>query len=213
MSIYEWFSLIIDLLSLLSLFFLAVQVLLSVKHGKEAEKRAQEMHEEQRRVQTLGVLNNWSRSIKKETRLSEMIVEELDLKQCKQLYTYTSFNVDEKIYNNICQMCSRYKPNCTECSKTNNTFTVSGPQLTELRGHVTNYLNSLETVAIAWQQGIVDKKMVETQFAYLYNPGSKTALENYRKVAGNGKSFPVLAEFYNEIKKNNEINVKQKKEQ
>lgn len=208
MSIYEIFSIIISFLGLASIVFLAIQVYLTKKHSKD-------MHEEQRRIQTMNVLRNWSKSLKKETRIAEKVVEKLSIEECKKLYNYTPFEVSSEIKKMMCQMCSSYKHDCENCKVENkeDTYIIGGLQLTELRGNVTNYLNNLEVVAISWQQWIVDKEVLESQFAYLYTPGTKSALENYRKVAGNGKSYPALELFYEKIKKNNSPRVKEKDEQ
>lgn len=198
MSIYEWLSIILGILNLASIVFLATQLLLS-------KKQAEDLHEEQRRIKTLDVLTTWSNSIKMETRLAEKIVENLNIQQCKDLYNYTPFHVNSKIYKMVCSMCTKFEPESENCKKCKSNNCISGDQLTELRGHITNYLNNLEIVAISWQQAIVDKEVIETQFSFLYTPGTKSAVENYRKVAGNGSSYPVLEMFYEQIKKNSSL--------
>lgn len=204
MDTYEILSLIIGGLNSLSLLLVSIQIILSRKFEKEN-------HEEQRRIKTVEVLNSWCASLKKETRLAEKIVEKLDEDSCKKLYDYAPFKMGEELHNMMCQMCSQYSADCSRCKPDENKkYLIDGTQLTELRGNVTNYLNNLETVAVAWQQGIVDKEAVELQFSYLYTPGTKSALCNYRKIAGRGNSFPVLNEFYKKIQDNNSATVQQK---
>jgi hypothetical protein len=219
MSGYEILSLIIQGIGLLSLFLLVRQIREAKETTEEARKatetaqQAQREHnEELRRVKTIEVLANWNNSLKKESRLAEKIVETFDKEQCKQLYDYNSFSVNEKAHNMICQMCSkRNTEGCKDCKKNDNgSYEIDGIVLTELRGNVTNYLNNLEIVALAWKQAIVDKDAIVTQFSFLHTPGVKSALANYRDVAGGGNSFPALADFYEEIKKRSTTRLKNK---
>ena len=116
----------------------------------------------------------------------------------------------------LCQMCSQNdgKTNCDRCQPdSRGMYLVEGYRLNELRGNVTKYLNNLEIMALAWQQAIVDRDAIEEQFSFLHNPGKKSALDNYRKIAGGGKSYPMTSEFYEQIKQNYSKRVKRKEEQ
>lgn len=214
MSAYETISLIVSglglIVSLLGLFSLII----AIKQIKLSVKQAKEHHEEQRRIKTIEILHNWNNGLKKESRLAEKIVEKLDKDQCLKLYEYTPFTVSEDTHKMICQMCSRYQPSCTSCKANGrNEYLVDGLQLIELRGNVTNYLNNLEIVALAWQQAIVDCDAVEKQFTFLHNPGKKSALHTYRTIAGGGNSYPVTDAFYKQIMENQRIKSPQKKAQ
>ena len=200
MTAYEIISLIIGILGLGSVVFLCIQIYLSKKHARE-------MHEEQRRIQTLSVLENFCKSNKKETRIAEKVVEQLSVEKCRKLYNYTPFDVSQSVYKNICQLCSKGSMGCQQCKpKKGGRYTVHGSQLTELRAYVTSYLNALEIVAVSWEQAIVDTDVIENQFAYLDNPGAKSALGNYRRAANNGRSYPALENFYKKIQENNRGN-------
>lgn len=206
MSSFEIISLVFSGLNLLSIFFLVVQIVLS-------RKGESNHYEEQRRIMTINVMHQWSSGLKKEFKLAEKIVHGFNENKCKELYDYKPISVNEQTHDLLCQMCSLSNDTCTHCKKENNNYIISGVPLTELRGNVTNYLNALEIVATAWQQGIVDKEVLETQFSYLHTPGSKSALHNYRKVAGGGNSFPMLDKFYQQIESNHTLNVTPKKTQ
>lgn len=205
MSTYEVISLVLSGLGLASVVFLAVQILLTKKHTKE-------MHDEQRRIQTVNVIDLWCNAVDKETRIAEKVVEELTEDNCKKLYDYMPFQVSVNMQRNICQMCSLDKNNCNRCSESNGYILIEGTPLVELRGLVTNYLNRLEIVAIAWQQGIVDREIIELQFGFLHNPGTKSALKNYRTIAGGGNSYPALRELYDAIAKRKMVHPNQKDE-
>ncbi len=222
MTAYEIISIVIQSVGLISL-LLAWRQIFEAKKATDAARQATdaarqattEQHEELRRVKTIELLSNWNNSLKKESRLAEKIVETFDNDQCKRLYDYNSFHVDETAHKMICQMCSeKNKETCTKCQKdANGMYLVEGAILTELRGNVTNYLNNLEIVALAWDQAIVDKEVIVTQFSFLHTPGVKTALSNYRNIAGGGNSFPALADFYEVIKNNGTTRLTHKNEQ
>lgn len=74
---------------------------------------------------------------------------------------------------------------------------VDGKILTELRWHVIAYLNTLETVLTAWDLGIVDRKTVEEQFAFLKDTSKGVTLTLFRNIAG---GYPVIEKFINTIK-------------
>ena len=214
MTGYEIASLVIQgigLFSVAGLIFQIRQSKVEIKQAKEQlhhsieQEKAQ--HEEQRRMQTVKVIYDWNAALKKETRLAEKIVEKFDENQCIKLYGYLEFYVNEEIHKMLCQMCSERCSDGKKCQGTNGKYKVSNEQLTDLRGHVTNYLNNLEIVALAWQQGIVDRAALEQQFAFLYTPGSKSALANYRKIAGGGLSYPAIEALYKKVESNQKPHV------
>lgn len=201
MTLYEILSIILSSVSLVSVVILAIQVIVNRKHSDD-------IHDENRRINTIRAIDTWCASVNQETRLSEKIVQNLPAKECKHLYESESIHVDKLTLKMICKLCPScpkgLKNRCKACKldKRIGLYTVNVP-IAELRTNVTTYLNSLEIVAIAWQESIVDREILEQQFSYLDTPGSKTALENYRSVANDGKSYPALNAFYNKIKQNN----------
>lgn len=205
----DYVSLGVQILGVLSIIAVWIQL-------HQTEKIEKEHHEEQRRIRTVEVIRNWSANLKKETRLAEKIVENFDARQCKKLYNHIPFTVEDvEVYKDICQLC-REKPNkqtvCKKCM-TNGKFKVENEQLIELRAQVTNYLNNLEIVALAWQQAVVDTDEIVRQFLFLDTPGTKSALATYRAIAGGGKSYPLTEKFYQEIVKQNKPIVTLKEKQ
>lgn len=214
MSYYEIISCLFSIVNLISIVLMYFQ-LKALKVQEEAHnKQEKEHHEEVRRENTVKIITEWNNSLKKESRLAEKIVEKMDKEQCRALYNYRDLTVDENAFHSICQLCSELSDSCQKCQCINNKYLIHNIPETELRGYVTSYLNSLEIVAISWQQGIVDREMLEKQFSYLYdNNQSKSALETYRSIAGNGNSYPVLNSFYNQIKQNASKTVQNKNPQ
>ena len=97
-----------------------------------------------------------------------------------------------------CSNCNLYESSKDECY-------LSQRKLVELRWYIISYLNTLETVLVAWQQGTVDKKMIEREFSYMYNPENGVdVLSKFRSTAGGSKVYPVIDYFIFTLKKNEE---------
>ena len=85
---------------------------------------------------------------------------------------------------------------CETCSL-KSSYTVDGKILTELRWHVITYLNTLETIMISWQLGIVDRDTIEEQFQFVNDPLKGSTLSEFRHTAG---GFPAIEAFIDKIK-------------
>lgn len=162
-------------------------------------------HEEQRRQKTVEMMLEWSNSLKRETSFAEKIVEKMNEEQCRKLYSQQSFTVNKDIKNMLCQICScRDTSECIKCKESKKSeHKIFDKQLSELRWYIISYLNMLETVLVAWQQGTVDREIVEHEFSYLYNSEKGwDVLSHFRKAAGGDKSYPVIEEFCKKLKEN-----------
>lgn len=162
-------------------------------------------HEEQRRQKTVDMLLEWNRSLERETSRAEKIVEKFTQEQCRKLYRQEKFFVDKQTKKALCQICSdKQCNNCDfeeNCDKTE--YEVSERQLLELRWYIISYLNMLETVLVAWQQGTVDRKVIEHEFSYLYSrENGWDVLSAFRDAAGGTKAFPVIEAFILTLKEN-----------
>lgn len=191
-------SLLFQSIGAISSFLILVQLILSFVQKKKE-------HEEQRRQKTVEVLLEWNRSLERETSLAEKIVEKFNQEQCRKLYRQEKFFVDKETKKNLCQICSEkqcsncdYKENCDKTE-----YEVSERQLLELRWYIISYLNTLETVLVAWQQGTVDRKVIEHEFSYLYSrENGWDVLSAFRDSAGGTKAYPVIEAFIFTLKEN-----------
>lgn len=214
LSMYEIISCVTGIVScvisgvgLCSLFLLFKQI-------KMVKKQNDEHYESIRRENTIKIITEWNNSLKKESRLAEKTVSQFSQEQCVRLYNYNNLCVNHTQFRSICQLCSEDSTTCTKCKKQNKGYALDKLPETELRGYVVSYLNNLEIVAIAWQQAIVDRKMLEQQFSFLYDETkNKSALETFRKIAGNGRAYPVLKLFYEQIKTNATVDIDKKQAQ
>lgn len=191
---------ICSVISLLSLIFIAIQLF----QTSRAEKKH---HEEIRRTKTVEIMENWSKSLKKETSFAEKIVEGFSPEQCRALFFKESFELDKAKGLDICQLCNERacvppQSECTQCIS-GDKFMLEGVQLSEFRWYVIGYLNMLESVMTAWNLNIVDSEEIEKQFKYLYNPERGwNALKSFRVAAGGTEAYPNIEKFMKKLEAN-----------
>lgn len=188
----------VSIIELVVMFASACFVVKQICLLKEQMKK---QHEEKRRENTINYLFAWCNSVRKDTSIAEQVARKLSNEQGISLYKHESFCVSELIRADICKFCPLEKNQCAECSLKNSNK-VDGKILTELRWHVINYLNTLETVLIAWDLGIVDRKTVEEQFAFLKDSSKGVTLSQFRNIAG---GFPVIEKFIDKIKNHSDL--------
>lgn len=184
---------ICSIISAISTIFIAIQLFQSARSEKKH-------HEEMRRIKTVEIMENWSKSLKRETSFAEKIVEGFTPEQCRSLFFKEEFELDKKKSKDICQLCRESSCNspleeCDHCI-VGDTFKLSGAQLSEFRWYVVGYLNMLESVMTAWHLNIVDREEIEDQFQYLYNPEKGwNALKPFREAAGGMEAYPNIEKF------------------
>lgn len=160
-------------------------------------RQIKEQHEERRRENTTHFMATWCNSVKKDACIAEQVARKLNTEQCKTLYDHAAFKVSEEIKKDICKFCPlSYQNKCLECSPSESNI-VDGKILTELRWHVITYLNTLETILISWHLGIVDRDMVEEEFAFINDTAKGCTLAEFRHTAG---GYPIIEKFIDAIK-------------
>lgn len=225
-NIYYLVSSIAAIISAASTVMLCIQLNMSRKQSKNN-------HDERRREKTVEIMTTWNNFLQQDFRLAEKVVENFNSEQCRNLYNNEPTEVKEKELELICELCSditcpRNKRNlCSvcptiqnmqpnkepNCKKKGEIYIIDGAQLNQLRWNVTAYLNNLETVFTAYFQGIVDKKVIETQFSFLYKPEqNRNALYNYRNIAGGGNSYPATDLFIKKLQANHQKSIEEKTE-
>jgi len=187
------------LLTFGGLFFALVQI-------KQMQKSREAQLELARRDKTVEMVKYYTESLTKETKRAERIVSSFSEEQCRALYDYIPFVVDRNVKRKICEIC----PNTNICNKDetkgkelcleSSEYWVKGELLYDLRWRVMRYLNTLESVLLAWQLGIVDQATLKDQFRFLNRKSQKErTLEIYRSIAGNGHSYPAIEMFYQHL--------------
>lgn len=165
----------------------------------QMRKQMKNEYEKARREKTAEWMNNWCNSVKKATISAESIAQTFDENQCRALYRRDAFSVNKKTGKKICEMCSLDKHiQCENCSLQEDGTTVDSAILDELRWHVVSYLNTLETLMVAWDLAIVDRQTIEEQYQFLYDPSrGNNAIEKFRYAAG---GYPTIEKFMQTIR-------------
>lgn len=209
MDNYKIISLSFSFLSLLSLILLMLQFFYSRQDSKN-------MHDERRREKTVEIMMQWHTASSKESRMAELIVNDFSSEKCRCLYNNQRFKVRKRTYYKICECCGKpiaQKNIFFKKDNTDESYWIEGELLNQLRWNVTSYLNNLEIVFVAYHQGIVDKKIIEAQFSFLYHPEkNKNALSTYRSIAGDGNSYPAIELFIRKLQKNHQTEIEEKTE-
>ncbi|MBQ7036308.1 MAG: hypothetical protein IJN74_02330 [Clostridia bacterium] len=187
-------------ISLLELIVLTVSAILIIPQIFLMKKQIKEQHEERRRENTTNFMASWCNSVKKDTCIAEQVARQLSNEQCICLYKHTGFEVSKELKKEICKFCPLDKSLCDKCSLKDSSI-VDGKILTELRWHVVTYLNTLETLMVSWHLGIVDRKVIEEQFAFLKDTSKGSTLSQFRHAAG---GYPLIEEFIDKIKEHSQ---------
>ncbi len=220
-DIIEFFSALISISAVVSIFLLIKQI--------------KDEHEKSRREKCLDLLMTWSTNLAPETNFAVKIVEKFDREQCTKLYRMEEFYVSKKLCYEIKEVYSEYskedettvckylngiekqdKKKCDGCElckkdKKSDNVILDKYYIKKLRFSVIQYLNLLETVLIGWQNGIVDRDIIETQFSYLHDPSNnKNCLQDFRIASGSEETYPSIEAFCIKLEENRKKKIKKK---
>ena len=155
-------------------------------------------HERGRREKTVDLLVEWDKRLKKESALARKIIECLNEEQCREIVAQQKVYVSTKLE----ELLKQFFDTKTEFEK-NETgdIILSESQSAELRWHAITYLNSLESILVAWQYSIVDREIIEHQFSFLFKPADgHEALKDFRTAAGGEGSYPAIEVFAGHVR-------------
>ena len=163
-------------------------------------------HERSRREKSIDVLTNWSKSLTKENSITRKILDNLTEDQCANVLQQEEFKIHKKHEPLLQQLFGQdLDPAVDEF------ITIKPQQAAALRWNAIIYLNSLEFTFVAWQYSVVERKIIEDEFQYLFNPDNGSAvLKNFRKAAGGSGAFPAIEIFSTHITQKNQEKLIQK---
>ncbi len=145
----------------------------------------------------------WNTQLNEVGSSARKLVDDLSPSDCKKLHNEESFSINGKI--RLLRLKTVFSDNKELCKQIDDEIRDNGDEASykidetaasKLRWIIIDYLNSLETVLVAWQLKIVDRDIIEKEFSYLMDDGSPT-LKSFRDVAGGNKSYPAIYEFEN----------------
>ena len=190
MTLPEWAN-IATIIGSLAVLVIAVQV-------RVAQSQMKADHERSRREKTVDLLIEWDKRLKKESALARKIIERLNEEQCRDIVAQQKLHIPKKLEGLLKQFLG---DSFTSEKNDNGEIVVSESNAAELRWHAITYLNSLESVLVAWQYSIVDRDIIEHQFSYLFKPADgHEALKDFRVAAGGEDSYPAIEIFAGHIR-------------
>lgn len=75
-------------------------------------------------------------------------------------------------------------------------------EISKLRWLVLSYLNMFESILVAWQYSAANRKIIEAQFSYLFDPANGSdALSNFRRACGGTSCYPAIEAFAAHVQK------------
>ena len=173
-----------------------------------AQKQLKADHERSRRERSVDVLLEWAKNMKQHSSLARKIVESLNEEQCRNLYSQESIKLPKKHKSSLVKILNLKDEDVKE---ENGDIILTEDQASEIRWHVMAFLNMLESVLVAWQYSIVDREIIEHQFAYLFSSEEgHAALKYFRTAAGGEKAFPAIEIFSGHIEEKRRSILKQK---
>jgi hypothetical protein len=189
---------IATILGSIGLIGIALQVWVSYKQIKSD-------HERSRREKSVEMIMKWTDQLQREGSLARKILESLNEEQSREIHAQQKVKISNKHEKLLKQFFE------SEIQSESGDLVLSEAQSIELRWHALQYLNTLESILVAWQYSIVDREIIEIQFAYLFKPSrGHAALKHFRTAAGGMDSYPAIEIFSNHIEEQRKKNLRQK---
>jgi hypothetical protein len=167
-------------------------------------------HERSRRENAVKLISDWTKSLDQKSSIARKLIETFTQEQCKSLDKQDSIEVDVKYIEEI-KACFSIKNINTELSITGNNVRLSNEQTVYLRWLAITYLNSIESIFLAWLHHVADREIIESEFQYLIDDREGHSLLHTLRTAMNIDAYPGINEFAREIRKKRENPAKGKK--
>lgn len=154
-------------------------------------------HERSRREKTVDLCQTWSSQLQKHGSISRKIVESLDEEQSRNLYKENTVNFSSEFKEILKEL---FGHDCQLEDLPENRVKIDSVQSSKLRWQIITYLNSLESILIAWHYNIVDREIIERQFSYLMSPmDGHYLLKNFRIACGGAEAYPAIELFAKQV--------------
>lgn len=174
------------ILSSIAVFIYALQLIVQKKSLKED-------HERSRREKGVDILNHWFSTLDKNNSTARKLAENLSednllaiwhCEEFEMLYTSKNLQYFTVLFGGL-------------KNKKKENIHVSAQQATEIRWQLISYLNALENVVAAWKYNIVDRRLIEAEFKYMFDHKGG-ALKKFREIMID--AYPCIDLFELELK-------------
>ena len=144
----------------------------------------------------ISLMLTWEQRLQFQTMQVARLVQKLDHDQCKKLDGGQEFYIKDE-WRDLAELC--IPEDFLPLKLTDKGILIAGKTLIYLRFATVSYLNLIEAILTSWHQNIIDRDVIEDQFAFLRNDG-ENVLETFRTISGIDY-YPSISEFLRRLKK------------
>jgi len=183
----------------------AKQLELAANQLDEFRKQIAADHERSRRERAIDVLSDWTKSLDKAQPSARSLVDTFSLEQCTKLREKKPIRIPIE-QRKMLETALQGTDSLHELEEDGKELLLNEKHTSQLFYTVITHLNSIEVTLQNWLTGVADHEIIENEMQYLINPEKgRFILENFRRVAGDRKVYPAIAEFVSRIQdKNNQ---------
>ncbi len=157
-------------------------------------------HEKSRREFAANLIWQWTINIRRNSKITAKFVDQLDQVACLAIFNQNSFEVSGNHKPVIDAIIAGSNHTITN---NNGNIIIDMTLSSEIRSLITNYLNLLEAVFVAWYHGIGDREVIEQQFRFMINPdGENIFIKTYLDHCDGSKNYPMISKYIAYLRKN-----------
>lgn len=167
-------------------------VLLVWQQLKIAKETMANDHERSRRLAAIEIALDWNRSITPETSAAQKLIAGLNTDQCVIIANYHPLEIPGASEEQIDLARGCLNPDAFTLA--DQTLSLNSAAVKHMRYFGVSYLNSLEGVLAAWNEGVGDRKFIEREFAFVNN---ETTMVFFREALHtvDQSTFPAIEAF------------------
>ena len=151
-------------------------------------------HDKSRREYSARLIWDWTTNIRKNTKATTKLINLLDKTECAAIFNQNAFKLDCQHEPLLRAVLSGTE--LTFKTTENGSIVIDEAISSYMRSMVTNYLNLLESVFVAWHHNVGDKDIIDEQFRFMISPeGNTIFLKDYLVAAGGTKNYPMIYEY------------------
>jgi hypothetical protein len=159
-------------------------------------------HARSRNEKAIELLVQWSTNLNRRGSIARKFAEKLNFEQSKCLFAEESFEVDIGCVSLVVGCLSEIDEERLDEWEQAKIVSLSQSEAAEIRWEVVSYLNTLETILVAWRHNVADREIITEQFGYLVSPKDGLGLlSNFRQAAGDRSTFPGISDFVEAVSK------------
>lgn len=183
-----------DIVIAISSVVTALTIVVFVVQAVIMYKQVKKDHERSRRERAVDLILHWSESLKRENSAARKLLESLSDHDNKAVYEQQPIEIDDRFLPHV-QACIS-SAGMTIPAAQNGKISLDIGAVSVIRFLGISYLNSLESVLLAWHTGVAHEDTIKRQFSYLYDKHTPyNALEKLRRAAGGGQAYPAIECF------------------